>query len=68
MVYTPTGGEFTIDTSSLNVRKLQASWYDPTTGVYTAFNMAASSDKQVTFTPPKASGHVDWVLVLEGES
>jgi hypothetical protein len=68
MVYTPTGGEFTIDTSSLKAPRLRASWFDPTTGVYTPFSMTTSSNKQATFTPPKEIGHADWVLVLEGGS
>ncbi len=69
MVYTPTGAAFSVDVSSLRACKVQASWFNPLDGQYTTFNYTAPASGTVaTFTPPQASDHVDWVLVLESGS
>lgn len=65
-VYTPTGSPFVVDTSKVVLgrgRKLQGSWFNPLTGSYQNFTTSAQGNFK--FTPPSASGHVDWVLVLE---
>lgn len=66
MVYTPTGEEFTIDTSSLKVDRPKASWYSPLSGTYHVFQIRIPVDTEMTFMPPAASGHLDCILVLEG--
>ncbi|KAH8658160.1 hypothetical protein BX600DRAFT_482605 [Xylariales sp. PMI_506] len=69
MVYTPTGEAFQIDTAALSSSSgtVLASWYDPLSGAYSAFDYspADSTGTVQSFTPPVASDHVDWVLVLE---
>ncbi|EPS35558.1 hypothetical protein H072_11077 [Dactylellina haptotyla CBS 200.50] len=67
MVYTPTGKAFTIETKSLVGCDIKASWYDPLSGVYTAFAYTQCGSTTVRkFTPPSAATHSDWVLVLQG--
>lgn len=68
-VYTPTGKPFVIDTGKLSVshgHSVNASWYDPLDGSYQAFNWTGSAIS--TFTPPKATDHADWTLVLDVHS
>jgi hypothetical protein len=68
MVYTPTGKPFSIKTDTLSGRQVQANWFDPTNGSYTPFKYPMSSpNAAVMFTPPSASDHSDWLLVLETE-
>lgn len=66
MVYTPTGAPFKISTSNLNItggKLVKASWFDTLNGTYTGFDWTVSGES--TFTPPKSTTHVDWVLILE---
>ncbi|KAL4878745.1 hypothetical protein BJY04DRAFT_209055 [Aspergillus karnatakaensis] len=67
MVYTPTGEEFAIDTRGLKGCEVQASWFDPLSGEYSEFGyVQCERDKGVRrFSPPRAEGHQDWVLVLD---
>ncbi|KAF9893683.1 hypothetical protein FE257_009851 [Aspergillus nanangensis] len=67
IVYTPTGKPFQVETKSLGSCEVDTNWYDPTTGVYTAFGYSPCGEggTSTKFTPPTASGHVDWALVLE---
>ncbi|KAJ5094077.1 hypothetical protein N7456_009938 [Penicillium angulare] len=67
MVYTPTGLPFKINTSSLSSCKVQAQWFDPVAGNYSAFDYSqcGSSGMSRTFSPPLVDEHSDWVLVLE---
>ncbi|KAI1334479.1 hypothetical protein F5Y15DRAFT_401592 [Xylariaceae sp. FL0016] len=69
MVYTPTGEDFTIETGSLGGCDVEASWFDPVAGTYSAFNYTQCEglDSRQLFTPPAAEEHADWVLVLEVE-
>jgi hypothetical protein len=66
IAYLPTGHSITVDLGRLKGR-IEAQWYDPTTGKYTADRGSpfASSGKR-DFTPPSrnAAGEDDWVLVL----
>ncbi|KAI1852281.1 hypothetical protein JX266_002459 [Neoarthrinium moseri] len=67
MVYTPTGDPFSIDIQSLSGCNVEASWYDPLSGKYTAFKHSQCEDTGHIrhFTPPQALEHNDWVLVLD---
>jgi hypothetical protein len=64
LVYTPTGAKFTVDTSKLLASKqVYSKWFDPVGGTYQNFTWTGQGN--VSFTPPKASTHADWILVLE---
>ncbi|GAB1192904.1 hypothetical protein APSETT444_002103 [Aspergillus pseudonomiae] len=67
MVYTPTGKPFQIETMSLGSCNVQASWYDPLSGAYSKLDYTQCGENTIirTFTPPRTSGHADWVLVLD---
>lgn len=64
MVYTPVGTPFVIGTSSLKDGNIEASWYDPLSGVYQTFEWEKQQGKNV-FTPPSNGTHADWMFILE---
>ncbi|KAH9885641.1 hypothetical protein F4778DRAFT_759991 [Xylariomycetidae sp. FL2044] len=67
MVYTPIGRELSINTTSLSGCDIAASWFDPLTGLYDAFDYTQCGEVGApgVFVPPLSSAHADWVLVLE---
>jgi hypothetical protein len=62
--YLPNGGTIIVDTARL-ARPVQACWYDPTSGKYSAAS-SFSDPRSVHLTSPgkNADGDHDWVLVL----
>jgi hypothetical protein len=65
MAYTYTGRNFKVDMSKLAFKVTRASWYNPSKGEGTSFEI--SSEKAIReFNPPgePADGN-DWVLILE---
>jgi hypothetical protein len=66
IAYLPAGDTITVDLSRLK-GKIEARWYDPTTGKYTVAGapLFPTSGRR-DFTPPShnAAGDDDWVLVL----
>ncbi len=59
-------GEFTVNTTGMG-DTIDASWYDPTSGVYLKLNDSPYNNKGTRrFTPPARNsvGQRDWVLVL----
>lgn len=58
-IYTPTGGEFTVDTSTLD-DGVQAKWFDPRTGEWSEA-MAVSKPSQTFSTPTDQ----DWLLRIQ---
>lgn len=70
IVYTPTGKTFSIETKSLNICDVGASWFDPVLGTYAPLEYSQCNTSSSTvrkFTPPEVESHVDWVLVLEAK-
>ncbi|KAF2664135.1 hypothetical protein BT63DRAFT_460439 [Microthyrium microscopicum] len=65
MVYSPTGKPVTVETKSLSIGQVKASWYDPTNGTYSSFEYLTGGSSQRLFSPPKSTTHPDWVLILE---
>lgn len=63
MVYTPAGNAFTLELGHLTGKSIKPSWYDPTAGTYTSFNVTKSDTAK--FIPPHSNAHMDWVLVIE---
>lgn len=64
MVYTPVGTPFVIDTNSLKLDNVKASWYDTLSGIYQVFEWEMQRGRNI-FSPPLNGTHEDWVLVLE---
>jgi hypothetical protein len=66
IAYLPTGHPVTVDLTRLR-RKIDAEWYDPTSGRYTvAQGSPVTNSGSKEFAPPaqNAAGDNDWVLVL----
>ena len=66
IAYMPSGGAVTVDMTKL-VKRVRASWYDPTTGTFTAASGSRSSPTGgLEFRPPgrNRDGDDDWLLVL----
>ncbi len=63
--YLPSGGTLTVAPTRLR-RPVQARWYDPTDGRFSAVSRQLPNRRRVTLTAPRrnASGDRDWVLVL----
>ncbi len=68
MAFMPTVRTITIDMSRLS-GDIEASWYDPTDGVYEPIGSFPSTGSR-QFTPPgnNSGGKGDWILVLQGAS
>lgn len=59
------GEEFTVSLAPYKNRKMDAYWFDPTSGVYSFFQ-EISELEQITVKPPRRyCGQNDWVLVLK---
>jgi chitodextrinase len=67
MAYLPTSRTVTVDMSTL-AAPAYASWYDPTTGSFSAITgapLANTGSRPFTPPGPNGAGDGDWVLVLE---
>ncbi len=66
--YTPFGRALTIRLSSMQSRRIKATWFDPRSGESETIGNHATSGEQ-TFVPPGGirRGN-DWVLILEAET
>ncbi|MEJ7559678.1 MAG: glycoside hydrolase family 140 protein [Pedobacter sp.] len=62
-IYTPTGKDLTINTSSLAGTTLYEKWYNPKNG---SFGVPVKKVKkaEMVFSPPSKGNNNDWVLVL----
>ncbi len=63
-VYTAAGLPFTVQLGKISGRILNAGWYDPRTGQFTAIEKIENQGQR-QFTPPKSGYGQDWVLVLQ---
>ena len=53
LVYTPSGGTFTVDLSAMPAsRRLAVEWFNPSTGAVTTANPIPSGSSAQAFTPP----------------
>jgi len=67
LAYLPSGQPIVVDMARMAGHRVQAHWYDPTTGTYLAIpGSPLVSRGRRTFTPPgkNRGGDEDWVLVL----
>lgn len=65
LFYTYTGKKFMVQLGKLKDKQLQASWYDPRTGTYTAIGVIANSGRRMFEPPGEPHEGNDWVLVLK---
>ncbi|MBP3962722.1 glycoside hydrolase family 140 protein [Paenibacillus lignilyticus] len=63
-IYSPNGLPFRAALGILGGSRIEASWFDPRTGEYSAIGEYDNSG-EVTFTPPISGRGNDWVLVLK---
>ncbi|MEJ2299042.1 MAG: glycoside hydrolase family 140 protein [Woeseiaceae bacterium] len=67
MVYLPDGGTIEIDMSKLKANRLQAWWFNPSTGTAEAAG-EFEGYKVATFAASDSEGYRDWLLVLDDVS
>jgi hypothetical protein len=67
LVYSPEGGQFTIDLSSMpKQRKLAVEWFNPATGATTTGSPVAAGSTSHTFTPPFSGDAVLYLVDTKG--
>jgi hypothetical protein len=65
LAYTPYGRAVEVDLTRVSGSRVEASWFDPRTGVLTRVGAFPTQGRQA-FTPPGAEGRGnDWLLVLD---
>jgi hypothetical protein len=64
MVYAPIGRAFAVRMSAIAGARVKAWWFDPRTGRATEIGTFDNTG-ELTFPPPDAGEHLDWVLVLD---
>lgn len=64
LCYTYLGETFTLDLSSYKGMRLEASWMDPVSGVFSYFGDIEAAGNVVIEPPKKPEGANDWVLCL----
>ncbi|MBM7564195.1 glycoside hydrolase family 140 protein [Paenibacillus sacheonensis] len=64
LIYSPNGIPFRASLGKLPGSSVEASWFDPRTGEYTAIGSFANSG-EAAFAPPTSGRGGDWVLVLK---
>jgi hypothetical protein len=61
MAYLPTSRQVTVDVSQMSGPLVEATWFDPITGMRTPAGLWRTSE-QAVLTPPAPQ---DWALILE---
>jgi hypothetical protein len=62
-IYTPTGKDLTINTSSITGSSVFVKWFNPRNGTFSTV-IKNTKTPQMKFTPPTKGNTNDWVLVL----
>jgi hypothetical protein len=66
-IYSAQGKKFTVNTSKLSGKELQAYWFNPKNGEIKNADKFSKKEKQ-EFTPPSSGYGHDWVLILDDVS
>jgi len=64
IIYSPTGENFTVDRSHLQVQKLREIWYDTRYGISHVIHSGNTKGIQ-TYDPPTSGRGNDWILILD---
>jgi hypothetical protein len=67
-VYIPNGRSVTVNMRSIVGQAVQASWFDPRTGTFSAIGQFCNGEIQSFDAPGNTQTGNDWVLVLDGLS
>ncbi|RZL12256.1 MAG: hypothetical protein EOO89_19845, partial [Pedobacter sp.] len=62
-IYTPTGKNLTINTSSIAGTDIYSKWFNPRNGTFSSTTKNTKAI-QMNFNTPTKGGNNDWVLVL----
>jgi hypothetical protein len=69
LVYTPSGGTFTVDLSAMAAsRTLAVEWFNPSTGAVTTANPISSGSSAQAFTPPFSGDAVLYLVDTKGHA
>jgi len=63
-VYTPRGGSFSVDLSTMQGPRFTAQWFDPRTGEVQSFEKVEGNHRQAFNPPGEPAAGNDWILIL----